>query len=325
LERAAGALWIERSVDTETEFDEAFVALCLRYDSPEWDIANLRRALEAEIAERSNVSIQAVSIVLEGYMAGRRGAQAGAQWIEATVDEESSPVAADTPSGAAMDTVESQPSKPPAGRTDASKSDEPREPVSSDLEGSEGAGTQDAKDDAYSDDGTDALPIGDDALQNTETRGPTDRKSLRARAWTLASRLAQRNGLGELIEPLPGKGLGFFLRDVPDPVLVDQLDEDSLAQVSMVWWHLAAAAELTVAPVEHLLPVLAEQSVLRRALEDQNAGLLFSSLWTLDPGQAGFRLWRRLDERDWRDLVSLMETYRALHEGAQASGDPLWR
>ena len=35
------------------------------------------------------------------------------------------------------------------------------------------------------------------------------------RAWTLASRLAQRNGLSDLIRPLSGQGLGFLLSDVP--------------------------------------------------------------------------------------------------------------
>ena len=53
-------------------------------------------------------------------------------------------------------------------------------------------------------------------------------------------------------------------------------------------------------------------------------GLLFSSVWTLDPGHMGFRLWRRLDARDWRDLVDLIETYRAVHQAAAESGDPLW-
>jgi len=163
-----------------------------------------------------------------------------------------------------------------------------------------------------------------------------DLKSLRGRAWTLATRLAQRNALSELIQPLSGKGLGFVLTDVPDPVLVDQLDEDALAQVSMVWWHLAAASEMTVAPVEQLLPVLGEESVLRRALEEQDAGLLFSSVWTLDPGHMGFRLWldpghmgfrlwRRLDARNWKDLVDLMETYRALHQAATNAGEGLWQ
>ena len=69
---------------------------------------------------------------------------------------------------------------------------------------------------------------------------------------------------------------------------------------------------------------LDDASVLRRALEEQDAGLLFSSVWTLDPGHMGFRLWRRLDARDWRDLVDLMDTYRAVHQTAEASGHPLW-
>jgi hypothetical protein len=187
-----------------------------------------------------------------------------------------------------------------------------------------------------SDDGADApasLPAGRQT-GNEQTEAPSsssaaddrpnDLKSLRARAWTLASRLAQRNGLSELIQPLSGHGLGFVLNDVPDPALVDQLDEDALAQVSMVWWHLAAAAEMTVAPVAQLLPTMEESSVLRRALHDQDAGLLFASVWTLDPGHTGFRLWRRLGERDWQDLLDLMSNYRAIYRTGQATGQALW-
>ncbi len=134
----------------------------------------------------------------------------------------------------------------------------------------------------------------------------------------------ERNGLGELVEALPKQGLGFLLRDVPDAALVEQLDEDSLAQVSMVWWQLAACAELTVAPVEHLLPALDQDSVLRRALEERDAGLLFASVWTLDPGHTGYRLWRRLDDRDWHDLLNLMDTYRAVYRAAAATGESVW-
>ena len=68
LDRAVRALWLDRSVDTEEAFDQAFAVLCRRYDSPEWDIGNLRRALEAEIAERVEVSIQVVRMVLEDYV-----------------------------------------------------------------------------------------------------------------------------------------------------------------------------------------------------------------------------------------------------------------
>ena len=73
------------------------------------------------------------------------------------------------------------------------------------------------------------------------------------------------------------------------------------------------------------LPRIGQDSVLKRALEEQDAGLLFSSVWTLDPGHMGFRLWRRLDARSWKDLVDLMETYRALHQAAKNAGEALWQ
>ena len=62
---------------------------------------------------------------------------------------------------------------------------------------------------------------------------------------------------------------------------------------------------MTVAPLEAVLATLSADSVLRRALETGDAGLLFASVWTLDPGHAGHRLWRLLDARDWQDLLDL--------------------
>jgi hypothetical protein len=154
--------------------------------------------------------------------------------------------------------------------------------------------------------------------------GPTDLKSLRARSWALARRLAQRHGIGELIAPLGDNGLGFLLRDGPDPALTEALDEDTLARVSAVWWVLAACSEMTVAPLEHLLPAMEDGSVLKQALREQDAQLLFSRVWTLDPGHMGHRLWRRLDERGWDELVSLIQTYRRLHRTAEMTGVSLW-
>ena len=273
------------------------------------------------MAERAEVSIHAVSMVLEGYLAGRRDLDAGDHWLAETDDDEATsdaepiavnnaPASASSPSPThEADHVTAQDGDPP-GPSDAVEASAPSAP--------------DGNTDMACEDNADTLQSDDPASQTTAQLESMDLKSLRARAWTLASRLAQRNGLSELIQPLAGKGLGFVLCDVPDPALVDQLDEDTLAQVSMVWWYLAAASEVTVAPVEQLLPSLDEASVLRRALEDQDAGLLFSSVWTLDPGHMGFRLWRRLDARDWRDLVDLMETYRAVHQAAADSGHPLW-
>ncbi len=161
-------------------------------------------------------------------------------------------------------------------------------------------------------------------LEMSVSEVPSDLKSLRARAWTLAERLAQRNGMAELVLPLSGRGLGFVLRDVPDPALAEQLDEDTLSQISMLWWQLAACSEMTFAPLDAILVELPGDSVLRRALQEQNASLLFKSVWTLDPGHTGYRLWRTLHNRDWCDLVCLMDTYRRIRNLAAKTGAPIW-
>jgi ParB family protein of integrating conjugative element (PFGI_1 class) len=311
LERAARAIWMARSIDTELEFDQAFEALCQRYDAPEWDIASLRRALEAEIAERADSSIHAVSLEIDARLSGRHqesfDRDAFAE-LDEPIDD------AIEPARKSFDENTQAPPVPRNGTTPAVDTDRSAAEVAANPGYEVPADDQIPEDD--SEDESSHLSIGSPAR--------TDLKSLRARLWTLASRLAQRNGLGDLVQPLSSHGLGFLLRDVPDVALVDQLDEDALAQVSMVWWHLAACSELTVAPLDVLLPALPEESVLRRALVEQDAGLLFASVWTLDPGHMGYRLWRRLDDRDWQDLLGLMDTYRALRRNAATDDQAPW-
>ena len=111
---------------------------------------------------------------------------------------------------------------------------------------------------------------------------------------------------------------------MPDPGLLEPLDESALALTSMIWWQLVACAEMTVAPVSSLLPHLSPACTLYRALERQDAELLFNAVWTLDPGQVGFRLWRALSEPAWAELRALMDCYRTLHQVAELSGISLW-
>ncbi|MCG8023968.1 MAG: ParB N-terminal domain-containing protein [Candidatus Thiodiazotropha endolucinida] len=305
LERAARVIWQRRGLEKETGFDEVFATLCRRHDSIDWDLEPLREAIEMEIAEQSEVSLQTIRVELEAQMAGR-------ELVKPPVSEEieNQPVV-QAPSPTATQ------GESPADSNGA-MSPEPTpnfsagEPLEEDSESTESHEIDEA---FYTE--TEDHPI-------IEHAGPSDLKSLRARSWTLAARLAQRNGIGDLIVPLPSLGLGYLLRDVPDPALTDQLDDDTLGQIAILWWHLAACAELTVGPLEVILRRLSEHSVLHRALADPDSGLLFQSVWTLDPGQQGQRLWRRLGDRDWQDLLQLMDTYRRIHRLAEESQTRLW-
>ena len=327
LDRAARGIWKKRKLGDDDTFDAVFAALCKRYDGLEWDLELLRIAIETEVAEEAEVSIHTIRVELDARLAGRDidlsmpdGKDDAATSGEEDSSSRASPVKVKGVAGI-------QTSGDRQGDSVDAITDDETPVVQKSSRGLAPNASEEASEDA-----PDAL-IESPArsIQSLETQsitlgepGPTDLKSLRARAWTLAARLAQRNGIGELVTPLSGKGLGFILRDVPDSSLADQLDADTLGQVSMLWWHLAACAEMTVAPLEAVVATLSEDSILRQALENQDAGLLFNSVWTLDPGHTGYRLWRQLGERDWQDLLNLMDTYRHIRRVAEDSRTQLW-
>ena len=305
LERAASTLWQQCCSGGDSAFDEVFAALCRRYDGPDWDTDVLQGAIETEIAEEAETSIHTIRVALDAEIKGRE-----------LVIPEFVPI--------------KEPPKPERrdsgyGNPVATEVlDDKKEGDTSLAHASETSPVSVAVPIQPQDDPVDPTTDVSESLIDASHSKPTDLKSLRGRAWTLAARLAQRNGIGDLVMPLSGKGLGFVLRDVPDPVLADQLDEDALAQVCMLWWQLAACAEMTFAPLEAIVPILPADSVLRRALEDQDAELLFNSIWTLDPGHTGYRLWQSLHDRDWRDLLNLMDTYRCIRHLAAETGTAIW-
>ena len=81
LERATRTLWLDRSsirrMNSTRRLPHSVVVTTVRNGTS----ANLRRALEAEIAERADTSIHTVSMALEGYLLGRRDSEAGARWL----------------------------------------------------------------------------------------------------------------------------------------------------------------------------------------------------------------------------------------------------
>lgn len=308
LERAASTLWQQCCSGGDSTFDEVFKALCRRYDGPDWDTDVLQGAIETEIAEEMEISIHTIRMMLDAEIKGR-------EWnIPEFVPIKEPPSPERHDSGDGNPVTSKVLDDKGEGESDSSSLDPASEtpPVSVTAP----IPPQDTLDDATTDVSETLIDVGDSK--------PTDLKSLRGRAWTLATRLAQRNGIGDLVIPLSGKGLGFALRDVPDPALADQLDEDALAQVCILWWQLAACSEMTFAPIESIAPTLPSDSVLRHALEDQDAELLFNSIWTLDPGHTGYRLWQSLHDRDWRDLLNLMDTYRCIRHLAAETGTAIW-
>ncbi len=315
VERAARTVWQRYSAEGDSAFNAVFEALCCRYDGPEWDTDLLQGAIETEIAEAAEVSVHTIRVALDAALDGR---------------EISIPEFAPIKEPPAPSRHAENPLTPPRSESDdedealttatgfSRQTDAHADPVtvSPDEQGPVITPVEDQE--------SDPAAEADDGLLDIGRSNPTDLKSLRGRAWTLAARLAQRNGIGDLVEPVSGQGLGFILRDVPDPVLADQLDEDALAQVCLLWWQLAACAEMTYAPLESIIPLLPAESVLRRALAEEDAELLFSSIWTLDPGHTGYRLWHSLPDRDWQDLIHLMDTYRRIRHLATENGTRIW-
>ncbi len=328
LERAACQVWEAYDLDAITPFDSIFTTLCQRYDDPDWDTGLLRNALESEIAEQAEISVQVIRVELDARIEGREVTIPPPE-EDPDLEEDEVDWLDKSPANTVSDSAEPIDPAPDDDSDDQTSAD-----LSLDLDNPENSDIEPASEETLQ--GEAGFNSAQAGLENPDAASPSeppagvglagtaDLKSLRARAWTLAARLAQRNGLSDLVVPLSGKGLGFILRDVPDPALADQLDEETLSQLSLIWWQLAACSELTLAPLSTIIPHLPAESVLRQVLEQQDLARLFDSVWTLDPGQTGHRLWRRLGDRDWMDLLNLMDCYRRMHRLAEERQLDLW-
>ncbi|MCP4735080.1 MAG: ParB N-terminal domain-containing protein, partial [Bosea sp.] len=71
LDRAACTLWQHHGLGDETTFGEVFAQLCRRYDGPDWDIEPLRGALETELAEHAETSIDTVRAQFAARLSGQ--------------------------------------------------------------------------------------------------------------------------------------------------------------------------------------------------------------------------------------------------------------
>jgi len=321
LERVGREIWSLRGIGAEGEFDAVFEALCRRYDSVEWQFDSLRQAMEVEIAEAAETGIQVIRMEFDCRLSGRE------LDIPDFVDEEETQ-------------DEEFPVSPRGEAPIASEAELQAEAITS-LGFADGCSTSGALSDEEINAGLrteqqqDPLQVAielpfesnNEALFRrigikSKTRIPIE--LLRQTAYRLAQRLADRHGIGALIAPLTDNGLGFLVRDIPSPSVVEQLDDDMLAQVSTMWWQLIAFAEMTVAPADVLLNMMEAETVLSSAVLAGESNRLSDKVWTVDPAFLAQRFWRQLNHEDWCDWLCLAHNYRELHRMASVLNTPLW-
>jgi hypothetical protein len=154
---------------------------------------------------------------------------------------------------------------------------------------------------------------------------PTDLKSLRARAWMLATRLAERHGMGHLIKPLAGEGYGYLITDILTTRDAHEHDAERALRDATLWWHLVACCEGSSLPLEILARHLPAASGLRQFCETQDPALLLERVPVLDPSSFGPLLWSQLADADWSDLLGLMDCYRQIRQRVVHQGAALWK
>ena len=319
LERVGRKVWGLRGAGAEAEFEVAFEALCRRHDSIDWRIEPLHEAIENEIAEAADVSIQVIRMEFDCRLAGHE------PYIPDFIHE---------------DEIEDQEFPVSALDEAAIVSNAERASLKSSNNGAAGGESSKAlslKENLQSGETTDGNSVevaielppepDNEALFRrigiqSRTRIPLE--LLRETAYTLAQRLAERHGIGALIAPLADNGLGFMVCDIPPASVMDHLDDDMMAEVSTMWWQLMAFAEMTVAPAELLQTKLHEESALNPAMLADRGACLSDQVPTVDPEHLAQRFWRQLNHEDWCDWLCLAHSYRELHRMARQLNTPLW-
>ena len=290
IQRLAKEIWVNRGLGSESDFDSIFSELCRRYDSPDWQIDSLKRAVETEIAEADDISVQLIRTEMECRGTG--------QTLKTLIPEPQENAEYDTQNEVPdRDTILNVPdSQPEAGRVAQLSVEIPLgRPMS------------------------DATAISEHAMQTVSCVD-----TLRCRAYQLAESLARRYGIAELVTPLPDSGLGFLIKDVPSTDLIERVDDELRASVCTVWWQLLTFSETLSAPNDIVDMHCDQQGELQSILRDGKVRLLFERIWIIDPGNFAAQFWSRLSNQDWCDWLQLANTYRDLHKQSIEQERPLW-
>ena len=319
LQRVGREIWSLRHAGAEAEFDDVFDALCRRHDGIDWQFELLHQAIENEIAEAADVSIQVIRMEFDCRLAGHEPDIP--DFIhEDEMEDHEFPVS-DRDEEAIVSEAERDSWKV------SGKAGVDAEPSSA-MSPREQLHSGEATDEDSAEVAIEIPPEHENEALfrriGIQSKGRIPIELLRERAYTLAQRLAERHGIGTLIAPLNDNGLGFVVRDIPPSSVVDQLDDELLAEVSTMWWQLMAFAEMAVAPPELLQTLLDEESALSPVALSGEGYRLSEKVWTVDPAHLGKRFWRQLNHENWCDWLCLAHNYRELHRMARLLNTPLW-
>jgi len=319
LSRVGREIWRLRGAGAEAEFDAAFEVLCQRYDSLDWQFDPLLQAIENEISEAADVDIQVIRMEFDCRLSGREPDIPDFVLEEETRDEEFPVSRRDEPA------IVSEAER----RANAITSTGPADGCPTDGKApDEQLQTGGATEGGHPEVAIELPPAAEsEALFRRIGIQSKDRipiELLRETAYTLARGLAERHGIGVLIEPIKDTGLGFLVRDIPSSSVVDQLDDDLLAEVSTMWWQLTSFAEMAVAPPDLLAQMLDKDSALGAAVLAGESSRLSDTVWSVAPAQLAQRFWRQLNHEDWCDWLCLAHNYRELHRMASKLNTPLW-
>lgn len=336
LQRAFCQTWALLGLGGEDSSDaaELFAQTLQRLDNEILDSEALRSDLENELATSADCSIQRASLELGAALTGRDAKS------DSPAPETGAPQRSADTSAVPIDEAGTAQGADDKGVTDNSPHP-PAPPVVD--KGSEADAAEPKMPDppAPASDPDPAPPVKSPAARTIPSTAamaqlPNDIKSLRARCWTLATRLAQSARLGDIVIPIPA-GLGFLVGPVPLGVQFEMHPEAGRTAMC-VWWHLATLAE-QFARHGQACEFMPEDwrdrrigDAMRHARDSDQAFAhwqwveadreLFNDVPGLEPNDIGPLLYQVWTDQRWADWVALVETYRTLYR--QTHDNP-WR
>lgn len=290
LDRTAGDLWERYGEGDRQEYNDIFLALCQRYDTPDWDLYSLKQAIENELASETEQSLHVVRLTLDAALAGR-----------------------------ALPNMQDLPIEQHTDLSDEHNLSELTEVSTT---------SADRSPNAFPDNS--AAPTLSQVLPRTVAAftpdGSThaDLDALRLEIYALVYQLAENHGIADTIIHLPDNGCGFLVCHFPAQSLEEVLDASLLAQVSMTWWHLFACADMCSAPVSILTRHLNGDPHYLSVLKQRDLEAVAKQVHPVSLDQIGKQYWQHLSNNDWQILIQLIGTYRQLCTAAGRSGLTLW-